>query len=320
MRVLVLGARGFVGRHVLSVLSKTDGFTAIAGVRKPASSDHLLLDARNAEQLRCAFDRVDAVVNCVTGSPRSIVENARALFTAAAGTGVQVLYLSSMAVYGSATGRLTEDAPLSGDVGPYSAAKVKAERLAQACPAHVTVFRPGIIYGSGSPQWTERIARLLQARRIGDLGAAGDGCCNLAHVHDVVKAVIAVLHAGRSPHAQPARHRVYNLAMPDAPDWNWYFLQFARALGAVPVKRITNRRLVLETKVLAAPLKLAEILSDSRLPPAIPPALARAWRHDLRLDNTRATQELSMSWMTLSEGLSEAVAGLHADRRLQRKS
>ena len=320
MRVLVLGAQGFVGRHVLSALAETEGITAVAAGRRPRADEHLVLDARNTKQLRRAFDGVDAVVNCVTGGPGTIVDNAGALFAAAAETGVHVIYLSSMAVYGSATGQVAEDAPLLGDVGRYAAAKVEAEALARACPAEVTVFRPGIIYGSGSPQWTERIARLLQARRIGDLGAAGDGCCNLVHVHDVVRAIVAAILLERGSQGQASRHRVYNLAMPDAPDWNWYFLQFARALGAVPVRRVTARRLALETKVLAVPLKVAETFLDSRLPPAIPSSLARAWRQNLRLDSTRATQELSMSWMSLSDGLSEAVAGLSASRNLRRRS
>ena len=315
MRVLVLGAQGFAGRNILSTLAKTEGVTAIAGVRRPSPDEHLVVDARNPDHLRRALEGVDTVINCVAGDARTIVDNAGALFAAAAEhPGVHVIYFSSMAVYGSATGTVSEDAPLLGDLGPYSAAKVQAELLAQPCPASVTIFRPGIIYGAGSPQWTERIARLLKTRRIGDMGAAGDGCCNLVHIHDVVRAVLAALPSRTLSQAEPARHPAYNLAMPNPPDWNGYFLQFARELGAVPARRITERRLKLETKALAIPLRLAERLSAPLLPPAIPPSLARVWRQDLRLDSTRATQELSMSWMTLSEGLSEAVAGLSALR------
>jgi len=308
MRVLVLGANGFVGRHVMSALSNAEGMSPIAGVRRSIPGEHVVLDARDKDQLQRALLNVDAVVNLVAGDAPSIVENARALFAAAAETAVHVIYLSSMAVYGSATGNVNEDASLLGDVGPYSAAKVEAEVLARSYPARLTIFRPGIIYGSGSPQWTTRIASLLQARRIGDMGAAGDGCCNLVHVQDVVQAILTAL----ARHSEG--HRAYNLSMPDAPDWNRYFVQFARALGAVPVKRVTSRRLKLETKVFAIPLKLGEKLLGARLPPAITPSLARSWQQDLRLDSTRATQELSMSWTALSDGLSEAVAGLKASR------
>ncbi len=309
MRVLVLGANGFVGRHVMAALAMSDWAKPIAGVRRKVASEHIVLDARSIDELRQALQNVDAVVNCVAGDAESIVANASALFAAAEGTGIHVVYLSSMAVYGSATGTVTEQAPLKADVGPYSASKAQAENLSLRYKGPVTIFRPGIIYGAGSPQWTERIAKLLKQRRIGDMGAAGDGCCNLVHVRDVVQAILTALQ-----HRSEHEHRAYNLAMPDAPDWNRYFILFAKALGAVPVRRVTARRLKIETKMLAVPLKIGEKLLGGTLPPAITPSLARAWRQDLRLDSSRATQELSLSWMTLSEGISEAVAGRSAER------
>ena len=57
------------------------------------------------------------------------------------------------------------------------------------------ILRPTCVFGPGSTQWTTRIARLLKARRIGDLGSAGDGGCNLAFIDDVVAAVLAALDA-----------------------------------------------------------------------------------------------------------------------------
>jgi nucleoside-diphosphate-sugar epimerase len=268
----------------------------------------VVLDATSGADLLRAMEGVDAVVNCVAGSEETIVANAKALFAAASQTGTPVVYLSSMAVYGSALGVVDEDAPLLGDVGSYSAAKVEAEALAAACTAPVTVLRPGCIYGSESPQWTLRLITLLQERRIGDLGAAGDGCTNLVHVADVAQAILAALRK------QPQGIRAYNLAMPQAPDWNGYLLVLAKAIGAVPVRRVTARRLKLESKVLAIPLKIGEKLLGAKLPPAITPSLLRTFGQDLRMDSTRVTQELSMSWISLMSGVSEAVAGRNVRR------
>ncbi len=75
-----------------------------------------------------------------------------------------------MAVYGGVTGAVSESAPLLGQT-PYAQAKVAAEAAAARYPRSV-IFRPGIVYGPGSRQWTERIARWLRARRVGDLGTA----------------------------------------------------------------------------------------------------------------------------------------------------
>lgn len=310
MRVLLLGANGFAGARILAGLRAVQWAEPIAGVRRRVAEEHILLDATRTDHLRDALARADAVVNCVAGSADTITANAAALFTAADRTGKHVIHLSSMAVYGSQTGQVAEGAELLGDTGPYARAKVQAERMAEACGTRVTVFRPGIIYGSRSPQWTMRIARLLRERRIGDMGAAGDGCCNLVHVQDVVAAVLAALQQRNE-----RRHRAYNLAMPDAPDWNGYFIAMAKQMGATPVRRVTARRLTMETRFLAIPLKLAEKMSGERLPPAITPGLARAWRQSLRLDASRATQELSLSWTPLSVGISEAVSGLSHARK-----
>ena len=107
----------------------------------------------------------------------------------------RIIHLSTMSVYGSPTGLVDETAPLRGDLGPYSAAKVAAEATAAAYP-HAVMLRPGCVFGPGSEQWSIRIARLLLERRLGDLGAAGDGFCNLVHVGDVV---MAILRASRKP-------------------------------------------------------------------------------------------------------------------------
>jgi 2-alkyl-3-oxoalkanoate reductase len=300
MRVLVLGANGFLGRRLVTALAASDWATPVAGVRRQRGGavEQRVLDAIDAAQLASAAADVDAVVNCVAGAPTTIVEGAQALF--AAPTKPRIVHLSSMAVYGEAIGRVDEDAPLAGE-GGYAGAKVEAERLAQA-RGGVAILRPGCIYGGGSPQWSRRIADLLRARRIGDLGANGDGCSNIVHVDDVVAAILALLR-------RPADEGIaLNLAMRDAPDWNDYFLAFARTLGAEPVARIPDWRLKAET-LAAVPLKLAE-RARLPVPAAIPPSLARLWQQDIRLDTARANAVLGIDWTPLDAGLAEAAASL----------
>ncbi len=303
-RILVLGANGYVGRRVVAALTASDWAEPVAGVRRARQQGReIVLDAADPAAVTRALGEVDAAVNCVAGSPDTMTAGARALAAALDARATRLVHFSSMAVYGAARGDISEDHPMAANLQGYGGAKVETERLLAARDAVVTL-RPGCIYGPDSPQWSLRIADLLRAHRIGDLGAAGDGCSNLVYIDDVVAAVLAGLRA-------PAGAAAYNLAMADAPDWNGYFLAYARALGAVPLKRIGARRLKIETHLLAPALKIAEIglrRVGLRLPPPIPPSLARLWRQPIRLVSTRAEQQLGLRWTSLQQGLTATVA------------
>ncbi|WP_201524778.1 NAD-dependent epimerase/dehydratase family protein [Bordetella pseudohinzii] len=303
-RILVLGANGYVGRRVMARLAASDWAEPVAGVRRAGGlGREIVLDATDAASVARALGEADAAVNCVAGPAETMTAGARALAGALDARPMPLVHFSSMTVYGPAQGDIGEEHPLAQGLDGYAGAKVETERLLSSRPPVLTL-RPGCIYGPQSPQWSLRIARLLRARRIGDLGAAGDGCSNLVYIDDVAAAVLAGLRA-------PAG--VYNLAMAQAPDWNGYFLAYARALGAVPIKRIGERRLKIETHLLAPVLKIAEIgLGRLRLPPPIPPSLARLWRQPIRLRAERAERELGLRWTPLSEGLAATVAAERA--------
>ncbi len=320
MRILVLGADGFIGRRLVAALGASDWAVPVAAGRRPRPPDpahpveRVVLDATDRTGLANAMQGVDGVVNCVAGDAATIVANARALFGSATEGGTpRIVHLSSMAVYGSAVGTVDEDAPLKDDQGAYGAAKTEAERLAAAAP-DVVVLRPGCVYGADSPQWTVRIAGWLADHRIGDLGANGDGWCNLVHVDDVVQAVGLAL---RTPAA--AGH-AFNLAMAAPPTWNEYFVRFGIALGAVPVSRIAARRLKIETKLLAPPLKIAEIvaarlgLRGLRLPEPIPPSLAGLWRQEIRLSTRKSEAGLGLGPPSCDAGRRESAATWRAKR------
>lgn len=311
-KVLVLGANGFIGTEVVAALAATDWATPILGVRRPPRAgnrfEHRIVDATNLTSVASAIDGVSAVMDCVAGGADTIAASTAALFGAVtkANRGIRVMHLSSMAVYGSAVGLVSESTPVRGDIGPYGVAKIDAERAALGY-AHTTVFRPGCVYGPTSPQWSIRIAQLLLARRLGDLGPAGDGGCNLVHVADVAT---AMLHALQQPATQG---QVFNLSMPDPPTWNEYLIRYAKALRAVPVKRIHGRNLRVETKLLAPLLKILEIaagklkMNTGRLPPPLPPSLLRLFAQDIRLDTRQAETALGMHWRPLDAALQETA-------------
>jgi nucleoside-diphosphate-sugar epimerase len=315
-RILVLGATGFIGKRVLDALWSSDWASPMAASRRRVNvaatggPERVQLDATDAGQLRRAMDGVSGVVNCVLGNSRTIVDSARALFSVAGGmpTPPRIVHFSSLAVYGEAACDVDESAAPVGRLSAYGAAKFETERLAAANPSIVTL-RPGIVYGPGGAQWSGRIAQLLYAHRLGDLGRGGDGYCNLVYIDDVAEAVVRAL---RSPNAPG---KAFNLSLPDPPTWNEYLCRYAAALGAVPVARISQRRLRLESKVMAPPQKIAEILAGKlsprlapRLPQPIPPSLVRLFQQEIRMKVGLAEQVLGLRWTSLEEGLSQTAA------------
>lgn len=310
--VLVLGAKGFIGRAVMRALDAADDFHPVAAGRSQSDDDAgLRLDMADPAALTTALGRAEALVDCTAGSPQAMNLGTANLFRAAESAGrPPVVVFSSMAVYGNETGLVNEAAPLSGEQGDYAAAKLALERLAAAY-GRAVVLRPGCVYGPGGVAWSLRIARLLRSGRIGDLGAGGDGFANLVHVDDVARAVVEALRRSQ------AVGQSFNLAMADPPTWNDYFLSFSKALGHVPLRRLPQRRMALESKVLAAPLKILEILAGRLglsslalplIPPPIPPSLARLWRQEIRLDPAKAERELGLGWTPLDQGLAETAA------------
>ena len=342
MKVLVIGGSGFIGRRIVAGLAAT-GRHCVASLSRHAQPggigcDSIQGDCRDSVVLRRALQEVDVVVNSVMGDRSSIEEGATRLAAAAgAHPGLRIVHLSSMAVYGRRTGLVREaDAPGEGLNG-YARAKVAAEAALQrhaAAGGAVVILRLGCVYGPGSSQWVLRIADWLNAGRLGDLGAAGEGWSNLVHVDDAVSAVIAALQpplGGRGDASEATRAAVYNLAATDSPRWNGYFIDLASAIGLPPVPKLTARRLRRESLLYAPPLKLAERVvaragahwpslrawSDV-LPQGMPPSLLSLFARQIRLDSSASAKLDGLSWTPYERGLAES-ARWYLGQRSQRR-
>ena len=311
LRVLVLGGGGFLGSAIVRAAAtaklaptaamRRPGHAAVPGVRT------LLCDATNAISVHRACMDADVVVNAVLGRADTMQRATANICNAALNLRhCRVVHISSMSVYGDVSGTTGEDAPLCADGDAYARAKIECEDLVRRFTSRggeAVILRPGIVYGPGSEQWTSRIARLLAAGRLGDLGAAGDGFANLAYVGDVAEAVVAAAKEGL------ASGTTINVGAATTSTWNEYFIALARALGAVPVARITQRRLRLESRVLARPLQALRML-HLPAPDALPPSLLALFGRRLLLDHRRCDALLGGRRMNEMAGIDASVAWL----------
>lgn len=314
MKVIVLGGTGYIGTRLMEILTLTPWAEATGASRTgpgmaQKGMDWLAVNTCDAAALTRVLKGFDAVVNCVAGDRQSIANGARTLAEAAAAAGCpRIVHLSTMSVYGDLEGLVSEDMQPGPQLGWYGKAKREAENAMAGfakAGGQVVMLRPGCVFGPGSELWVGRTARWLRSGRLGDLGVGGDGWSNLVHVDDICQAVLAALRleivAGTIP--------VFNLAAPDSPRWNDYFIDLAVATGATPVRRISARQIRLDSLVAGAPLKIAERMLSRmgkrhvRIPDPMPPGLTRLWGQHIRLDSGPATRSLHLAWTSYPDAL-----------------
>jgi nucleoside-diphosphate-sugar epimerase len=242
--VLITGAGGFIGGWAAEVLYLEGGFLIRAGVRRWSSAARIarfpmemtLCDVLNRASLAKALDGITDVVHCATGDAQTIVDGTRNVLEAALERHARVIHLSSIAVYGNASGLLSEDAEFARTGSAYALAKIETEHLCREYSdrgLRTVVLRPTIVYGPYSTLWTTNIALRLLTGRWGNLGSAGEGTCNLVYVLDVAHAIQCALMTDN------ADGHAFNVNGPESMTWNEYFRRFNELLSLAPLREFS---------------------------------------------------------------------------------
>lgn len=205
MKVLVTGATGFTGGHLVRRLASA-GDTVRAIVRRPEAAADLRAagievvpgDLADVDSLRRACEDVEVVYNIgalyrTAGLPASAyravnAEGVGALVRAAAATGVRrVVHCSTVGVHGDVEHPpANEDAPLRpGDI--YQETKVEGERLATEAAAatglELVIARPSGIYGPGDHRLFKLFGGVARGRFL--LLGNGEIFYHLTYVDDL---------------------------------------------------------------------------------------------------------------------------------------
>lgn len=212
--VIVTGASGFVGRHLVPHLGAA-GFDVRPAFRRNAPPDGLLLDDQTPEAaMRAALAGMGAVVHLAgrahrTGeAPGSHAAAFDAinrdwpqrLAAAAAAEGVRhFLFVSTIGVHGQA-GHFHQDSPLA-PATPYARSKAEAEAALRAgFPGSLVVLRPPLVVGPGAPGNLARLAQLAAGPLPLPFGAVRNRR-SLLSIQGLCRAVEAVLRAWQTGNA-----------------------------------------------------------------------------------------------------------------------
>lgn len=326
MKVLVTGATGFLGQHVVALLK--DAHEVVAACRRPEAAAHLGVETRAfdlgaPDSLRSAVEGVAAVVHAAGSVSHRQADAGRmwaehvagteALLTAARAAGVRrFVHLSS-----SGTVWVSPDSPSPRDESapdvtqtvatwPYYRCKKISEEaaLSQHEPGvfEVICLNPSLLLGPGDRpggQSTAPVRALLE----GSLPLVPGGTVAFVDVRDVAEAVSRALTRG--PGGQPL--------LLNAANWSWkdFYDRLARTAGREgPVGRLPARS---TQKLLSWLPKLGE-RDGFGLDTRISREELELASHHWSVDASRARRELGWRPRDPLQTLADTVADLEQPR------
>jgi 2-alkyl-3-oxoalkanoate reductase len=249
MEILVTGANGFAGRHLISAL--LERHEKVRALVSPVGDPTWLQergvavsrgDVRTPASLLSAMRGADAVFHLAAetnvwgrlqGSFAVNVRGTENVCRAALQAGVgRLIHLSTFTVYGMRIGYpVTENDSIAPLNEPYSITKAEGDKLVQRMirkehlPA--VILRPGPLLGPGDSKNFGRLADRLRAGK-GIIVGSGTNAVPLVYIADVVQALLLALDSKR------AKGEAYNIGNDEPLTQQEYLSAIAQDIGVAP--------------------------------------------------------------------------------------
>jgi dTDP-4-dehydrorhamnose reductase len=172
MSVVVLGARGLLGRHVIEELGKGPCGLG-SGVAGPRALGHGDCDIADANKLADAVGRADVIVNCAAftnvdgaeadeaGAWRSNALGAENVARLAARLGAKLVHVSTDFVFDGAQDEPYDEFARPNPQSTYARSKFAGEELARAAHHQLFVVRVQGLYGAGGGNFSSKLRQLV---------------------------------------------------------------------------------------------------------------------------------------------------------------
>ncbi len=317
MRVLVTGATGHLGPHVVRALL-ADGHRVTALVRpesdraplEPLAVAFVEGDIARPDSLTPAVAEQNAVVHMAalhdlwaqdraTYADVNITGAVNVRDAAAAAGLVRMVFVSSGSTIGEPRGTTgTEDTPHRDYfLTDYEASKLAAEHelLATPPPPDIVVINPASVYGPGD---VEGNGLAILSAVSGRIRVSADTENAYVYVDDVARGIAAALFRGR-----PGER--YILAGQNLS--RRAFLQ--RAVQLAGLDHEIRRASPFLWRVLTRLFEFQSRFTGRR--PPISSDAVRAALHGIRLDGGKAARDLGVSYTSLDDGLNATLDWLH---------
>lgn len=247
MKILVTGATGFVGSHLVDELLAGGRNQVVALVRDGTSRQARAIrddmavvrgDLFTSEPFPADIEQVfhlAAVTKIVSPSEftrvnsegtRSLLAKLRPLKSLR-----KVVLLSSLAAAGPnrRSASLREEMPAE-PISLYGKSKLAQEELFSAlCPAPYVIIRAPIVFGPGDMDMLD--AFRIVARGILPVLGRKERRYSVVYVKDLVRGMVAAADS-------PCENEVFYIANPEAIEWRTFMEQVARLLGRKKMRKI----------------------------------------------------------------------------------
>ncbi len=239
--ILVTGATGFVGSHLLEKLrSRGEAVRCLVRPatdprRLPAGVETAAGDLATGQGIDSAIAGVDTVIH-VAGVTKALAPadyvagNVRAtetLVRSLVGRGIRLVYVSSLAAIGpSLDGRPVDECSAPHPVSSYGKSKLEGEQIARSLLPDSVVVRPPVVYGprdTGVFQILKAVAQGLVLEISG-----GERWFSVIYVEDLAEGLCA---AARAPQTAG---RAYFLAHRHPVSWRQLGATAAQIMGRRP--------------------------------------------------------------------------------------